>query len=106
MATPNAWPTDLENVIVEVAIPRSSSMVVDYTAKTGSWKRKPPPMAGITRRPYKMPAFECGFMSALRPVPAVIRIHASQVIFWKWRVLATQMPQKTAERAMGALFSC
>jgi hypothetical protein len=42
-------------------------------------------------------------MSAVRPVPVVSKIHASHVIFWKRTVLETQIPQKTAERAMGAL---
>jgi hypothetical protein len=43
-------------------------------------------------------------MRAFRPVPVVRIIQANQVSFWKRRVRATMMPQKTAERATGALW--
>jgi len=50
-----------------------------------------------------IPAFEWGFMRALRPVPRVRMIQASHVIFWKRSERATQMPQNMAEKATGAL---
>jgi len=42
-------------------------------------------------------------MRMLRLLPTVSRIHATHVIFWKRSVFETHIPQKTAERAIGAL---